>query len=98
MTISYQTGDQTCRCSYLAPCVSFTSVHAARKAVESMDVTPGGLAVSCDNAGKLKVWTTDNGETRVSYAETFINFFFCCCCFCKFHTALLAFYSFNREI
>ena len=75
MTISYRTGDQTCRCSYLAPCVSFTSVHSGRKAVESMDVTPGGLAVSCDNNGKLTVWTTDNGETRVSYAQTYQRLF-----------------------
>ena len=34
--------------------------------VVDLDVTPGGLAVSCDSLGKMKVWTTDNGEVRVS--------------------------------
>ena len=65
MTITYQAEDQICRCSYLAPSVSFASIHSARKSVESLDVTPGGLAVSCDTTGKLKVWTTDSAETRV---------------------------------
>ena len=30
-----------------------------------MDVTPGGIGVSCDTEGKLKIWTTNNGEIRV---------------------------------
>ena len=40
------------------------SVHLSQ--VVDLDVTPGGLAVSCDSLGKMKVWTTDNGEVRVS--------------------------------
>jgi len=31
-----------------------------------MDVTPGGLGVSCDTEGKLKLWLTESGEVRVS--------------------------------
>ena len=65
MTISFQTGDDTCRCSYLAPSVSYTTIHSARKSVECMDVTTGGIGVSCDTEGKLKIWTTNNGEIRV---------------------------------
>ena len=34
--------------------------------VGCVDVSTGGLAVSCDTDGKLKVWTTDTGEIRVS--------------------------------
>ena len=33
--------------------------------VTCLDVTPGGLAASCDTDGHLVVWTTDNGELRV---------------------------------
>jgi len=33
--------------------------------VACLDVTPGGLAASCDTDGNLLVWTTDNGEPRV---------------------------------
>ena len=32
-----------------------------------MDVTSEGLGVSCDSAGKLRIWQTDNGEVRVSH-------------------------------
>ena len=34
--------------------------------IYSMDVTPGGLAVSSDSEGKLKIWETANGTVRVS--------------------------------
>lgn len=35
----------------------------------SLDVTPGGLGVSADSEGKLKIWQTDNGEVRVCYCR-----------------------------
>ena len=31
-----------------------------------IDSTSGGLGVSADSEGKLKVWQTDSGEVRVS--------------------------------
>ena len=34
--------------------------------IYSMDVTSGGLAVSSDSEGKLKIWETANGTVRVS--------------------------------
>jgi len=33
--------------------------------ITCLDVTPGGLAASCDTDGHLLVWTTDKGEVRV---------------------------------
>lgn len=35
----------------------------------SLDVTPGGLAVSSDMDGECRVWTTGNGEVRVRSEE-----------------------------
>jgi len=35
--------------------------------VACLDVTPGGLATSCDTDGHLLVWTTENGEVRVCH-------------------------------
>ncbi|KAI0222285.1 Proteasomal ATPase-associated factor 1 [Lamellibrachia satsuma] len=52
------------RCSFLAPVVTYYSVHGLKKSVVDLAVTPGGLAVSCDSLGKMKVWTTDKGEVR----------------------------------
>ena len=40
-------------------CVFFWQIY-------SMDVTSGGLAVSSDSEGKLKIWETANGTVRVS--------------------------------
>lgn len=31
----------------------------------SLDATPGGLGVSADTEGKLRLWQTDTGEVRV---------------------------------
>ena len=31
----------------------------------SLDATPGGLGVSADTDGKLRLWQTDTGEVRV---------------------------------
>ena len=46
-------------------CTSFFLHWHFHYQVLSLDVTPGGLAVSSDSEGKLKVWTTTNGEIRV---------------------------------
>jgi len=41
--------------------------------VTCVDVTAGGLAVSCDTDGHLLVWTTDNGEVRVCHCHSVIS-------------------------
>ena len=46
--------------------LSFDPVYVtAMIQVISMDVSPGGLAVSSDMQGNVNVWTTNNGEVRV---------------------------------
>lgn len=39
----------------------------------SLDVTPGGLAVSSDMDGECRVWTTGNGEVRVRSYENILT-------------------------
>ena len=38
-----------------------------------MDVTTGGIGVSCDTEGKLKIWTTNNGEIRVGDTKKLLS-------------------------
>ena len=51
--------------------------------VQCLDVSSGGLGVSCDTVGKLRIWQTDNGEVRVSQFVMpcsiwfFIGYIFC---------------------
>jgi len=42
--------------------------------VTCLDVTPGGLAASCDTDGHLLVWTTENGEVRVCMCDVVFVF------------------------
>ncbi|XP_064601031.1 proteasomal ATPase-associated factor 1-like [Liolophura sinensis] len=46
----------------MAPQVRYSTVH--KKKVNSLDVTDGGLAVSSDMEGHLKVWETSSGDIR----------------------------------
>nr|XP_022287588.1 proteasomal ATPase-associated factor 1-like isoform X2 [Crassostrea virginica] len=49
---------------FVAPISTFKSIHQDRKSVVSLDATPGGLGVSADTEGKLRLWQTDTGEVR----------------------------------
>ncbi|KAK7497180.1 hypothetical protein BaRGS_00011474 [Batillaria attramentaria] len=65
MTVSYKREDDTILTrKFVAPVITFSTVHQPKKGVQCVDVTPGGLGVSCDTAGNLRVWQTDNGEIR----------------------------------
>jgi len=48
-------------------CIKLLSLSYYTK-VTCLDVTPGGLATSCDTDGHLLVWTTNNGEVRVRHS------------------------------
>ena len=37
-------------------------------------MTSGGLGVSSDSAGNLRIWTSASGEVRVNYTSVFIIF------------------------
>ncbi|KAK2155499.1 hypothetical protein LSH36_238g02048 [Paralvinella palmiformis] len=64
LTVSYHNEDLAQACKFQAPHVTFATVHQLNKSVISMDVSPGGLAVSSDMQGNVNVWTTNNGEVR----------------------------------
>lgn len=65
ITVQYSSDSSgTLRYHFQAPDKTFTNVHPTKKQVACLDVTPGGLAASCDTDGHLLVWTTDNGEPR----------------------------------
>ncbi|XP_064628952.1 proteasomal ATPase-associated factor 1-like [Lineus longissimus] len=65
ITVSYTEDEVTSLvCKFQAPRLTFSTIHKAKKSVACLDVTPGGLAVSCDTDGKLILWETENGEIR----------------------------------
>ncbi|CAL1543217.1 unnamed protein product [Lymnaea stagnalis] len=49
---------------FVAPIVTYSGIHSLKKQVTCLNTTSGGLGVSCDSEGKLKVWQTSNGEVR----------------------------------
>ncbi|GFN97619.1 proteasomal ATPase-associated factor 1-like [Plakobranchus ocellatus] len=49
---------------FVAPTITFSTIHTPKKQVVSIDTTPGGLGVSSDSEGKLKLWQTNTGEVR----------------------------------
>ncbi|XP_063404117.1 proteasomal ATPase-associated factor 1-like [Mytilus trossulus] len=64
MTVKYKDGIGEYTRKFVAPQVEYSAIHNSRKSVTSLDVTPGGLGVSADSEGKLKVWETSNGIVR----------------------------------
>ncbi|KAL8599165.1 hypothetical protein ACOMHN_007881 [Nucella lapillus] len=64
MSVNYVGGATTVSRKFVAPNITFSTIHKAKKGVHCVDVTSEGLGVSCDNAGNLLVWQTDNGEVR----------------------------------
>ncbi|XP_045195880.1 proteasomal ATPase-associated factor 1-like [Mercenaria mercenaria] len=65
-TIELSYTNEVSRCSrqFVAPTTTYKEIHSDRKSVHSLDVTPGGLGVSSDSEGKLKVWETQTGDVR----------------------------------
>ncbi|GFR72217.1 proteasomal ATPase-associated factor 1-like, partial [Elysia marginata] len=49
---------------FVAPSITFSTIHTHKKQVICLDTTPGGLGVSSDSEGKLKLWQTNTGEVR----------------------------------
>ncbi|XP_052707627.1 proteasomal ATPase-associated factor 1-like [Crassostrea angulata] len=64
ITVSYTDDSVNLSRKFVAPSTSFKSIHSERKSVVSLDVTGGGLGVSADSEGKLRLWQTDTGEVR----------------------------------
>ncbi|KAH9500223.1 Proteasomal ATPase-associated factor 1 [Bulinus truncatus] len=64
IVITYSGENATLSKKFVAPTITFTGLHTPKKQVTCMDTTSGGLGVSCDSEGKLKVWETGSGEIR----------------------------------
>ncbi|XP_059152366.1 proteasomal ATPase-associated factor 1-like [Physella acuta] len=62
--ITYNGENATLSRKFVAPVLTFSSIHSARKQVSCVDTSSGGLGVSCDSEGKLKIWQTSDGEIR----------------------------------
>jgi len=64
LVVNYNGECSTLSRKFVAPTITFTDVHSSKKAVECLDTSSGGLGVSCDSKGELRVWQTDTGEVR----------------------------------
>ncbi|XP_025099117.1 proteasomal ATPase-associated factor 1-like isoform X2 [Pomacea canaliculata] len=64
MTVIYQKDPHVISRKFVSPVITFSTIHQSKKGVECLDVTPGGLGVSCDSSCNLSIWQTDSGEKR----------------------------------
>ncbi|XP_076466878.1 proteasomal ATPase-associated factor 1-like [Babylonia areolata] len=64
MSVTYVGESTTLTRKFVAPNITFSTIHKAKKGVHCVDVTSEGLGVSCDTAGNLLIWQTDSGEIR----------------------------------
>lgn len=62
--ISYNKNEAVFARQFVAPLTTLNKVHRERKSIHSLDVTSGGLGVSSDSDGQLKIWETQTGEVR----------------------------------
>ncbi|WAR06857.1 PAAF1-like protein [Mya arenaria] len=62
--INFENDGESLRRTFIAPAMTFSSIHKERKSVHCMDVTLGGLGVSSDSEGRLKVWESGSGDVR----------------------------------
>ncbi|XP_060606788.1 proteasomal ATPase-associated factor 1-like [Ruditapes philippinarum] len=62
--VSYTQDETCCSRQFVAPTKTFNNIHSERKSIHCLDVTAGGLGVSSDSEGKLKVWETQTGDVR----------------------------------
>ncbi|KAL4232951.1 Proteasomal ATPase-associated factor 1 [Mactra antiquata] len=62
--IAYRVNETHIERKFLAPHKNFKNVHTKGKSIHCLDVSAGGLGVSSDSEGKLKIWETKNGEVR----------------------------------
>ncbi|ESO03673.1 hypothetical protein HELRODRAFT_185624 [Helobdella robusta] len=50
--------------TFKAPDQIFQKVHSSWKTINCLDVTNGGLGVSCDSEGNVRIWLCEDGEVR----------------------------------
>ncbi|KAK0064568.1 proteasomal ATPase-associated factor 1 [Biomphalaria pfeifferi] len=64
LVVTYSGENATLTRKFVSPTITFTGLHTHKKQVTGLDTTLGGLGVSCDSEGKLKIWQTSDGEIR----------------------------------
>ncbi|KAH3738336.1 proteasomal ATPase-associated factor 1-like [Dreissena polymorpha] len=64
ISVIYENDDTCMTRHFIAPAATYTSIHNQRKSIHCLDVSPGGLGVSTDTQGLLKVWETQSGDVR----------------------------------
>ncbi|XP_062596467.1 proteasomal ATPase-associated factor 1-like [Saccostrea cucullata] len=77
ISVSYTDDSINLTRKFVAPNVSFKAIHNERKSVVSLDVTEGGLGVSADSEGKLRLWQTDTGEVRRDFVGHYGDVYTC---------------------
>ncbi|XP_048771040.2 proteasomal ATPase-associated factor 1-like [Ostrea edulis] len=77
ITISYTEDSSNLTRKFVAPNTTFRSIHSERKTVVCLDVTNGGLGVSSDSEGKLRLWQTDTGEVRRDFVGHYGDVYTC---------------------
>ncbi|CAG5126462.1 unnamed protein product [Candidula unifasciata] len=64
LVISYNGEHASLSRKFVAPVITFSTIHTPKKQVTCVDTTEGGLGVSSDSEGNLKLWQTNTGEVR----------------------------------
>ncbi|XP_060080166.1 proteasomal ATPase-associated factor 1-like [Ylistrum balloti] len=64
ISVTYKSDSVELTRLFLAPRITFSTVHTPGKTISCVDTTPGGLGVSADSLGRLRIWQTSNGEIR----------------------------------
>ncbi|XP_041354415.1 proteasomal ATPase-associated factor 1-like isoform X2 [Gigantopelta aegis] len=75
ITVGYNGAQGTLSRKFVAPQKRFLKIH--QKAVACLDVTSGGLGVSCDTDHKLRIWQTSDGEVRRELAGHVADVYTC---------------------
>jgi len=58
-------GEEACLSrKFVSPSITYSTIHPQNRQVSGMDISPGGLGVSSDSTGNLRLWETDTGEVR----------------------------------
>ncbi|ESO93250.1 hypothetical protein LOTGIDRAFT_232701 [Lottia gigantea] len=64
ISVTYAKNDVKLTRKFNAAQITYSTIHNLKKKVLSLDVTTGGLGVSSDSEGLLRVWETRTGEVR----------------------------------
>ncbi|KAK6170195.1 hypothetical protein SNE40_018647 [Patella caerulea] len=64
IAVTYSGQESSITRKFVAPQITYSTIHDLKKKVLSLDVTPGGLGISSDSSEHLRVWEARTGEVR----------------------------------